>query len=112
MSRLAPLLVVYDAESHRCRRWVDWVRKRDTQGLIVSFPFQNPELVRIAPELAGLPLHLEIHGLDTRTRRIWVGVRLLPQVWARLPGWRWVIFLTWIPGVSRIISALHPWDGR
>jgi len=104
---LAPLLVVYDAESPRCRRWVDWVRKRDRQGLIVSFPFQNPELLNIAPELAGRPLHLAIHGLDTRSRRVWAGVTLLPQVWARLPGWRWVTFLTWIPGLLKVMATLN-----
>ena len=107
MSQLAPLLVVYDAESHRCRAWVDRIQKRDRQGLIVSFPFQNPELVRIAPELAGRPLHRELHGMDTRTRQIWVGEKVLPQVWARLPGWRWVIFLTQIPGVSKIITMIN-----
>jgi predicted DCC family thiol-disulfide oxidoreductase YuxK len=97
---------VYDAESARNRRWVDWIRKRDQLGLIVSFPFQNPELVRIAPELAGRPLHLEVHGLDTGTRRVWVGDRLVPQIWARLPGWQWVKFLTWMPGLRKIITTL------
>jgi predicted DCC family thiol-disulfide oxidoreductase YuxK len=106
MAQPAPLLVVYDAESARSRRWVDWIRRRDTAGLIVTFPFQNPELVRIAPELAGRPLHLVHHGLDTRTRRIWTGERLLPHVWARLPRWRWVIFLTWIPGITSLLSKL------
>lgn len=108
MARPAPLLVVYDAESARSRRWVDWIRKRDHHGLIVSFPFQNPELVSIAPELAGRPLHLAVHGLDTGTRRVWVGDHLVPQVWARLPGWRWVIFLTYIPWVKTIITKNIP----
>jgi predicted DCC family thiol-disulfide oxidoreductase YuxK len=107
VARLAPLLVVYDAESHQGRRWVDWIQKRDSQGLIVPFPCQNPELVRIAPELAGRPLQRTIHGLDTLTRQVWAGENLPPQVWARLPGWRWVIFLTWIPGISRIITKLN-----
>jgi predicted DCC family thiol-disulfide oxidoreductase YuxK len=106
----APLLVVYDAENPRCRRCIDAIRKRDSEGLIVSFPFQNPELVKIAPELAGRPLHLEIHGLDTRTRQVWAGRRLLPQIWRRLPNWNWVIFLTWIPGITRLISVLPAWQ--
>ena len=107
----APLLVVYDAESNRGRRWMDGIRKRDRRGLIVTFPFQNPELVKIAPELAGRPLHLEIHGLDTRTRQVWAGTSLLPHIWARLPGWRWVTFLSWIPGISSFISIFPLWRG-
>jgi hypothetical protein len=85
---------------------MDWVRRRDSEGLIVSFPFQNPELVKIAPELAGRPLHLEIHGLDTRTRQVWAGDRLMFQVWGRLPSMKWVIFLNWIPGISYLIKAI------
>ena len=100
--------MVYDAESDRGRAWVDWVTRRDSQGLIVPFPCQNPEVVRIAPELAGRPLHLEVHGLDTRTRRVWVGEQLLPHLWARLPGWRWVTFLTWIPFVTKTIIVFNP----
>ena len=107
MPRLAPLLVVYDAESSRCCRWVDRVQKQDRHGLIVAFPFQNPELLNIAPELAGRALHLEIHGLDTSNRQVWAGAQLLPQIWVRLPGWRWVIFLMWIPWVSKLIAAFN-----
>jgi predicted DCC family thiol-disulfide oxidoreductase YuxK len=103
MSQPAPLLVVYDAESNHWRRRVDWIQKHDSQGLIVSFPFQNPELLRIAPELAGRPLHLEIHGMDTRTRQIWVGEKLLPQILARLPRWRWMALLSMIPGATRLL---------
>lgn len=107
MPRPAPLLVVYDAEDNRCRRWMDWVRKRDAQGLIVSFPFQNPELVKIAPELAGRPLHLLVHGLDTQDREVWSGDAVLPEVWRRLPGWRWVIFLIRIAFVRRFIKTIN-----
>jgi hypothetical protein len=104
--RLAPLLVVYDAESSRGRRWVDWVQKQDSLGLIVCFPCQSAELVTLAPELAGRPLHRELHGLDLHSRQVWAGSRLLPEVLGRLPGWRWGIFLVYIPGVSKIITSL------
>lgn len=108
----APLLVVYDAESSRARRWVHWIQTRDRHGLVVPFPFQNPELVKIAPELAGRPLHVYAHGLDTATRQVWTGPALTAQVWARLPGWRWVIFLNRIPGLSRLFGVYSaPVDG-
>jgi hypothetical protein len=51
----APYLLAYDAEDSGCRRLVDWIQRRDSSGLVVSFPLQNPELVHVAPELAGLP---------------------------------------------------------
>lgn len=102
MPGLAPLLVVYDAENPHCRRRIDWIRRRDRLGLIVAFPWQNPELPRIAPELAGRPLHLLPHGLDTRTREVWAGQALMPHLWARVSGLRWVTFLVKIPVISRL----------
>jgi len=65
MPQPAPLLLAYDAECPLCRRLVDWVQRRDRWGLIIPFPLQNPELVRMAPELAGRPLQAALHGLDS-----------------------------------------------
>ena len=113
----APLLIAYDAECDHCRRMMNWICTRDTGGLIVTFPFQNSELVRVAPELAGYPLDLELHGLDTMTRRVLVGAELLPRICLRLPRWRWVAPLMWIPGFSRVCFrkswglAMHRFHG-
>jgi hypothetical protein len=108
VSPAAPLLIAYDAENRRSRSWVDWCQARDSEGLLIAFPFQNAELLKIAPELAGRPLHLQLHGLDTRTREVWAGAELLPQVWSRLPRWRWVIFLTKIKMITKIITIIKP----
>ena len=90
MGSPSPLLLVYDAESAPCRALVDWIRKRDRACLIIAFPYQNAELVRLAPELAGMAFLGEIHGLDTRTRQATQGAALLPQLFERLPTWQWL----------------------
>lgn len=101
-------LLVYDAESPRCRGMIDWIQQRDRAGLVVAFPFQNAELVRVAPELAGLALDGEVHGFDTRSRHITRGPRLLPYVLRRLPGWRWLAPLATLPPVGNLFYAfLH-----
>jgi len=102
---LAPYLLVYDAESAACRGMVDWIQKRDQDGLVVSFPFQNAELVLVAPELAGLPQAGQVHGFDTRTRILHSGARMLPSLLSRLPGWGWLAPLAGIPGVSSLVYA-------
>jgi predicted DCC family thiol-disulfide oxidoreductase YuxK len=98
---------VYDAESAACRGMVDWIQKRDQDGLVVSFPFQNPELLHVAPEFAGLFLDGELHGFDTRSRVIHRGPRLLPDLFRRLPGWRWFALapLACLPPVASLIYA-------
>ena len=98
-------LLAYDAESPRCRALIDWIQRRDRAGLVVSFPFQNAELVRVAPELAGLALDGEVHGFDTRSRRITRGARLLPFVLRRLPGWCWLAPLMALPFVANVFYA-------
>ena len=102
----ATLLLVYDAESPACRGLVDWVQARDGEGLVVAFPCQNGELVRVAPELAGLPLLGEVHGLDTRTREIHRGRAILPGLLRRLPSWRWLAPWAGLGLLARPLYAL------
>lgn len=105
----APLLVAYDAECSLCRRMMDWVQRRDRWGCIVAFPFQNPGLSQVAPELAARPLHLEIHGVDTASRRVFAGEALIPEVLGRLPRWRCVAPLLRIPGVPALSRRVYLW---
>jgi len=88
---------------------VDWVQRRDRWGLVVPFPFQNGELLQVAPELAGRPLHLEIHGVDSALRRVYAGAELLPQVLRRLPRWRLFAPLLGIPGAARLSQRAYLW---
>lgn len=101
----APYLLAYDAEHAGCRRFVDWIQRRDTGGLVVSFPFQNAELVHVAPELAGLPEAGQVYGFDTRTRQVHGGARLLPSLLSRLPRWRWLAPLAVLAPMSTLFYA-------
>jgi len=98
-----PYLLIYDAEDARCRRLADWVQRRERNGRVVAFPYQNPELVRVAPELAGLTLDRGIRGFDPRTRTVQEEARALPALLRLLPGWRWLAPLARLPLGSRLI---------
>jgi predicted DCC family thiol-disulfide oxidoreductase YuxK len=104
MARPSSLLIAYDAECRPCCQLVDWIRARDRWGLVVFFPLQNPELVKLAPELAGRALHGEVHGMDLGQRAIWSGPALLPQVLGRLPGWRWLAPLLRLPFLRQLVA--------
>ncbi len=86
-----PLLLAYDGECSVCAKRADWIQARDRQGLLVLFPLQHPELVHMAPELAGQQLHGELHGLDLVSRTVYRGPSLLPEILSRL-GWPWRFF--------------------
>lgn len=110
MSKPSSLLIAYDAECNPCCRLVDWVGARDRWGLVVCFPLQNPELVKLAPELAGRALHGEVHGMDLALRLTWSGPELLPRILARLPGWRWLAPTLRVPGLRQLCA--WAWNRR
>jgi hypothetical protein len=86
---------------------MDRIQRRDRWGLLVGFPIQNPELIRMAPELAGLPLLEQIHGLDVGTRRVWEGAKLFPEILRRLPKYRWIAWVFTLPGMSQLAQKLY-----
>ena len=102
----ATYLLAYDAEYRGCRQLADWIRRRDRDGLVVTFPFENAELVRVAPELAGMPQAGQVHGFDTRTREIRTGAGLLASLFRRLPHWRWLAPLATLPPVASMLFAI------
>ncbi|MFM8233488.1 MAG: DCC1-like thiol-disulfide oxidoreductase family protein [Holophagaceae bacterium] len=99
------LLIAYDGECSLCIRRADWLKRQDTQARLMLFPLQHPELVRMAPELAGRSLHGQIHGIDLTTREVFAAGELLDPLLTSLPRWRWLRPLMMFPG-------LRTWIGR
>ena len=99
----SPYLLVYDAEDPGCRHLIDWIQRRDQTGLVVAFPYQNAELLHVAPEMAGLALDGEVHGFDTRSRKIHRGATLLPNLFRRLPGWHWLALAAKLPAAASLL---------
>jgi len=106
MTSADPYLLVYDAETLAGRRLADWVMRRERLGRVVAIPCQNGNLVDIAPEMAGRPLHRQPHGFDVQTRAIHPGPALLPHLLARLPRWRCLAPLARIPWFAARLMAL------
>jgi predicted DCC family thiol-disulfide oxidoreductase YuxK len=104
---MAPLLLAYDAECSLCRTLVGWVQARDRGGLVIPFPLQNPELVRMAPELAGRELGEALHALDTGSRRVFRGGDCLAPLLARLRGWNLLAPLLRLPGVRALARRAY-----
>lgn len=105
----APLLIAYDASCSLCCRATLWLARRDKLGLLHLVPLRDPDLLKLAPELAGRPLEREIHGLDLATREVWAGANLLRPIARRLPRWRWVAPLLAIPGLPRLLNRGYLW---
>jgi len=103
---LSTLLLVYDAEDPRCRRLVDRVGTCDRDGLVVSFPHLNAELVRMAPELAGLDYLGKVYSLDLASREVRAQAAIVPTLLRRLPLWSWAQGPASLPFVAKLVFGL------
>jgi predicted DCC family thiol-disulfide oxidoreductase YuxK len=101
-----PLLLAYDPACTLCCRLALWLARRDQRGLLLILPVPDPDLLSLAPELAGKPLEKEVHGLDLATREIRAGADLLRPVARRLPAWWWLALLLGIPGIPRLANQV------
>ena len=111
-----PLLLAYDPACTLCCRMAIWLARRDRQGLLLILSVRDPDLLILAPELAGKPVEKEIHGLDLGTREVRAGADLLGPIARRLPAWRWLTPLLGIPGIpvlsNRIFLRWSAWRFR
>ncbi len=104
---MGPLILAYDAECPFCRDLLRWAQARDDRGSLAPFPLQNPDLVRIAPELAGRDLREALHVVDGATREVWVGGDAWIALLGRLRGWRWVAPILGLPGIRGIVARAY-----
>ncbi len=103
----SPLLLAYDPACTLCCRMAIWLARRDRQGLLLILSVRDPDLLVLAPELAGKPVEKEIHGLDLGTREVRAGADLLGPIARRLPAWRWLSPLLGIPGLPALANRIY-----
>lgn len=103
----APLLLAYDPACTLCCRMALWLARGDRQGLLHIVSLRDPDLLTLAPELAGRPVEKEIHGVDLGTREVRTGADLLRPIARRLPGWQWLSPILGIPGFPHLINRIY-----
>ena len=101
-----PLLLAYDPACLRCCRLALGLARRDRRGLLLILSVGDPDLLALAPELAGKPLEKEIHGLDLGTREVSAGADLLRPIARRLPAWWWLSLPLGIPGIPALVHQI------
>jgi predicted DCC family thiol-disulfide oxidoreductase YuxK len=105
----APLLLAYDPACTLCCRLALWLARRDHRGLLLILSVRDPDLMALAPELAGKPVEKEIHGLDLGTREVRAGADLLRPIALRLPAWWWLSLPLGIPGIPSFANQVFLW---
>ncbi|HVK12859.1 MAG TPA: DUF393 domain-containing protein [Gemmataceae bacterium] len=106
----APLSVYYDGLCPLCSREIDHYRKRVARGAVEFVDIANSGF---DPGPLGLdPVRVQKHFHVKAGERLYIGVDGFRELWAHVPGFRWLRTLTGLPGVyqaSRVLYAVFAW---
>jgi predicted DCC family thiol-disulfide oxidoreductase YuxK len=106
------MIVVFDAQCLLCNGWVQWLLRRDRQGVLRFASIQGPQGLALLDQ-AGL----SVQGLETllvvdpASGKSWQHTAAIFRVLNAL-GWPWrLAWIAWIiPAVCR--NALYRWVAR
>jgi predicted DCC family thiol-disulfide oxidoreductase YuxK len=108
---VVPAVLVYDGACALCRGGVTWISRRVMRGAIEFLPCQAAERRARFPAmdesscLAAMQLVLpdgRVLGADAA----------IPEILARLRGWRWAAALFRLPGAGVVAPVIYRWVAR
>lgn len=105
-------IVIYDADCRLCetsRQWIErWARKGRTPAPLRFLHFEEPEAVRLQPDLDAIGCLNAFRFLDEEGR-VSHGERAAVELVRRLPRGRPLAWLMALPGVWRLTAFSYQW---
>lgn len=98
--------LIYDGECPFCRAAREWVEQRALAGRLEYLPCQAEERAARFPQVAESEC-MEAMQLVTPEGEVFAGDRALPQVLARLRGWRWIAWVLRVPPISWVSAPVY-----
>ncbi|HEY5765119.1 MAG TPA: DUF393 domain-containing protein [Candidatus Deferrimicrobiaceae bacterium] len=99
-----PAILIYDGECSVCRRAVEWIRSRALPESLEFLSLHSEELTRRFPSLDPAECRRAAH-LVLPGGSVLAGERAAPEVFDRLPGYRWAAVCLRLPG-ARLLSGI------
>lgn len=106
-----PAVLVYDGACALCRGGVTWMSRRVVRGAIEFLPCQAAERRARFPEIDDAAC-LTAMQLVLPDGRVLAGEAAIPEILARLRGWRWAAALLRLPGVGLGAPVAYRWVAR
>jgi lipase maturation factor 1 len=103
---MKPLTLIYDGECGFCGKWIDWLRKEDVLQRIELLSYQSEECRSRYPKIDAMSC-IEGGKLITLKGDVYSGAEAVPIIFKEIPRWRWVAYLTRIPGVMFIARLVY-----
>ncbi len=100
------LTVLYDDDCGVCRKCAAWVSRTDTLDLVTCLPAISAEVQKQFPHLPEEDLLRDMHTVRD-DGVVFTGADGWREILRRLPRWRWLAALWWVPGAPAIARVLY-----
>jgi predicted DCC family thiol-disulfide oxidoreductase YuxK len=104
-------VLIYDGECSVCRGTVEWIRPRSSPGAFEFLSFHSGEMERRFPFLDREACKQAVH-LVLPDGRVLAGDRAAPEVFSRIPGYRWIARVLRFPGARGLSRVFYRWFAR
>lgn len=103
---MKPLTLIYDGECGFCGKWINWLRKEDVLQSIDFLSYQSEECKKRFPQINAQAC-FDGGKLIAAKGEIYSGADAVPIIFKEIPRWRWITYLTCIPGVMVIVRLVY-----
>lgn len=104
-------VLIYDGNCSVCRGAIDWIRKRASPGAFEYLSCHDESLLARFPFLDRKACLLAAHLILPDGRDL-AGETAAPEVFLRIPGYRWVARALHLPGGQLFSRLLYRWFAR
>jgi predicted DCC family thiol-disulfide oxidoreductase YuxK len=104
-------VLVYDGECSVCRSAVEWIRARSAPGAFEFLSFQSGDMEKGFPFLDREACKQAVHLILT-DGRVLAGDRAAPEVFLRIPRYRWIARVLRFPGAGGLSRVFYRWFAR
>lgn len=94
--------IYFDGDCPLCRAEIAHYEKQDEEGVLRLVNVADPETA--LPDGADREAALARFHVATETGQVVSGAAAFVEVWAKLPGWRWLARIAKVPGVVAILE--------
>jgi len=103
---VSELILIYDGECGFCKKWVDWIRKRDKAQQLEYLPCQSNERKQRFPQINEMDCLKAMHVVLS-DGPIFSGADAAPHILRALPGWQWCAAMFKIPGALLVARPVY-----
>jgi predicted DCC family thiol-disulfide oxidoreductase YuxK len=105
------LTVLFDGSCSLCRASVSRAHRFDSRGLVEFLDLHDPAAPQRFPQVDRKLAMRWMQAIDVRGR-LFSGVDAWARIGLLLPGWKWLAWLLFVPGIHWVAAKIYAWVAR